>query len=160
MSHRTCSLYMRRWPSSYQVVWLMSPPLEPGQTSVTALINTVELQAMLWLPKAGHTNAVDFCFVLLGHLLLERSHCARKPSRHMERPQAWVPANSPSWSPSWQPASTARRVSESSDDGASPLLLSLADAAGRRKRLSLLSPVQIADSWPKKPMVVVLSCKV
>lgn len=31
------------------------------------------------LPKVGHKNAMDFCLVLWGHLLLEPNHYVRKP---------------------------------------------------------------------------------
>lgn len=88
---------VRRWHSSHQIVWPVSPPLKPGQP--------------LWWPqysgqwchmisKGRSENALDFCLVLLGHLLLEAGHCARKPSWLTERPHAGVPANSLSWSPS------------------------------------------------------------
>lgn len=79
--------------------------------------------------------------VLLGHLLLERSHNSRKPSRPTDRPLAGVLANVPA-----EAQLSASSNHETSDDGFSLSLWSPADATGRRKRLSLLSPVQFADS--------------
>lgn len=39
-------LYNETQHSSHQVVWLRSLPIEPGWTSVSALINIIQLQVM------------------------------------------------------------------------------------------------------------------
>lgn len=71
---------------------------------------------------------MDFCLVFLGH-----RNSLGKPRRRKARPHAGAPANSPSWTKAqlWA-SSTARHVSECSDDGFSPQPLSPADAAGRK----------------------------
>ena len=79
--------------------------------SVASVPTSQTLGQPLWWPqysgkwchmisKGRSENALDFCLVLLGHLLLEAGHCARKPSWLTEKPHAGVPANSQSWSPS------------------------------------------------------------
>lgn len=84
--------------------------------------------------------------VLLGHLLMEHSHNSRRPSRPHGQATCRCSGQQSLGKPSFQPAATTRHVSENSDDRFGLSLWSPADAAGRRKRLSLLSSVQFADS--------------
>ena len=80
----------------YWVVGSMSPPCEPGKTSVSSSTNSTQWK-WLWLSDKVTSNSRTSA-----SLLLEPSHHAvRKPSSQMDTLCVGTLANSPIWTPNW-----------------------------------------------------------
>lgn len=96
-------LNMLNWHFSHQVLGFMSLPLESGW-------NLVSREGMLCDLQGYIIKNLANSFYLLGILthLGTQKYVVRRPSSHMTRICADIPAGSPSWSPSWHSAFTVR----------------------------------------------------
>lgn len=98
-------LFLTCWidisPNKRWVLW--SFPLNLGGT-------WWERRHAMWLIRLHHKKNLAHSFYLLGILthLGTQKHVVRRPSSHMTRICADIPAGSPSWSPSWHSAFTLR----------------------------------------------------